>query len=92
MQAEPRHNRLRADASSPRREPRRPLRERLGIAALVAAVNLWIGIAQVIADDRSRSFSRLFHTRLAAGGFAADALGRDERVDRILTTKPCATN
>jgi len=67
-----------------------PLRDRLAIAALITVVNAWIGIAHVIPDTRRRSFSRRLPTRLstqlAAGGFATDALGRHERVDRILTT------
>ena len=48
MQTERPHSQPRANAPSYRAEPCLPLGGRLAITALIAAVNLWIALAEVI--------------------------------------------
>ena len=55
MDTEMRDTQPRADALSRRAEPYLALSERLAIAALIAAFNFWMGLAEVIPDNRSRS-------------------------------------
>jgi hypothetical protein len=52
MHTEIRQTQWRANAASYGAASYLPLNERLSIAALVTAVNLWFGVAQVLPDNR----------------------------------------